>query len=134
MNTTARRTAVVVASVATAASVLSTGPAQAAPADKSRVTVRASDYEVLPGQQFMLRGRMTSLGDPVDGAVVRVQGYRDGGWRNLKGAVVGTNDEGRYRVRVVLSSGGDRDLRVVADPPGDAIRKARGYTVVRVLG
>jgi hypothetical protein len=133
MNTT-RRTAAVVASVTAAASIVSIAPAQAAAADKSRITVRASDYEVLPGQQFVLRGRMTSLGDAVNGATVRVQGYRNGGWHNLKGAVVRTSSEGRYRVRVILSSGGDRDLRVVADPAGDAIRKARGYTVVRVLG
>ncbi len=131
---TTRRTAAVVASVAAAASIVSIAPAQAVSADRSRVTVRASDYEVLPGQRFVLRGRMTSLGDAVEGATVRVQGYRNGGWQNLKGAVVSTNSDGHYRVRVVLSSGGDRDLRVVADPAGDAIRKARGYTVVRVLG
>jgi hypothetical protein len=136
MSTT-RRTAALVATLAASASVLTMAPADAAPtadAAKSRITVRASDYEVDPGAQFVLRGRMISDGDAVEGARVRVQAYRDGGWHNLRGAVVSTNDEGRYRVRVVLSSGGDRDLRVVGNPAGDTIRNARGYTVVRVLG
>jgi len=41
---------------------------------------------------------------------------------------------GRYRVRVVLQSGGDRDLRVVGNPVDAGVRLARAYTVVRVLG
>jgi hypothetical protein len=57
-----------------------------------------------------------------------------GGWENLSGAVVSTNSEGRYRVRVILFAGGDRDLRVVGNPAGDDIRNSRAYTVVRVLG
>ena len=43
-----------------------------------------------------------------------------------------TDADGRYRVRVILVQDGDRDLRVVANPPGDDIRTARAYTVVRV--
>ena len=88
-------------------------PAEAADMASSRVTLRASDHEVDPGEQFVLRGRMTSEGDAVAGSPVRVQAYRAGGWVSLRGAVVSTNDNGYYRVRVVLSSGGDRDLRVV---------------------
>lgn len=99
---------------------------------KSRITIHPSDSNPDVGEQFVLRGRMTSLGDPVAGVRVRVQTYRDGGWVQLKGAVVTTNDDGRYRVRVILGQDGDRDLRVVANPAGDDIRTARGYTVVRV--
>jgi hypothetical protein len=34
----------------------------------------------------------------------------------------------------VLSSGGDRDLRVVGTPQDEAIKTAREETVVRILG
>ena len=98
----------------------------------SRISVRASDYNPDQGEQFLLRGRMLSEGKPVAAVKVRVQTYRDGGWEQLNGAVVTTSDEGRYRVRVVLFQDGDRDLRVVANPAGQDIRSARGYTVVRV--
>lgn len=136
MTSSPRRVAAVAASLVAATAAVSLAPAAdaATAAAKSRITVHASDHEVLPGEQFVLRGKLTSLGEAVDGASVKVQAFRNGGWHNLRGAVVSTNDEGRYRVRVVLSSGGDRDLRVVGDPAGDSVRKARGYTVVRVLG
>ena len=134
-----RRTVAVAASLAAGATVVSLTPtaaaAEAAAVAKSAITVRASDHhEVDPGEQFVLRGRMSSQGSPVAGATVRVQAYRDGGWEPLSGAVVRTGSDGRYRVRVVLFSGGDRDLRVVGRPESDRIRVARGYTVVRVLG
>lgn len=102
------------------------------PSAPSRITVRASDHNPDQGEQFRLRGRMLSEGRPVSGVRVRVQTYREGGWKRLEGAVVTTDHEGRYRVRVILFQDGDRDLRVVANPPGDDIRTARGYTVVRV--
>jgi hypothetical protein len=142
MNVT-RRTVAVAASLAAGAAVVSLVPTAAAAGAaagtaagaKSAITVRASDHhEVDPGEQFVLRGRMSSQGSPVAGATVRVQAYRAGGWEPLSGAVVRTGSDGRYRVRVVLFSGGDRDLRVVGRPESDRIRVARGYTVVRVLG
>jgi hypothetical protein len=122
------------ATLATAAASVTMSPAVAATGDPapSRISVRASDYNPDQGEQFRLRGRMLSEGNPVAGVKVRVQTFRDGGWVPLKGAVVTTNDEGRYRVRVVLVQDGDRDLRVVANPAGDDIRTARAYTVVRV--
>ena len=135
MTSTLRRTAAVVATVSAGLAVAapSAQAAQAAPA-KSQITVRASDSEVRPGEQFVLRGRMTSLDSPVADATVRVQTFRAGGWHRLPGAMVSTGSDGRYRVRVVLSSGGDRDLQVVGDPAGAKVRVARATTVVRVLG
>ena len=106
----------------------------AAGARATNMTVRASDHEVRPGEQFVLRGRMTKATGPVRGATVRVLTFRNGGWERPSGAVVTTGDTGRYRVRVVLSSGGDRDLRVVGNPRGDRLRNAHAETVVRVLG
>ena len=133
-----RRTVAVAASLAAGATVVSLTPtaaaAEAAAGAKSAITVRASDHhEVDPGEQFVLRGRMSSQGSPVAGATVRVQAYRDGGWEPLSGAVVRTGSDGRYRVRVVLFSGGDRDLRVVGRPESDRIWVAPGYTVIPLL-
>lgn len=137
MNTF-RRAVAVAATLVAGASVVGLAPttaAAAAAARNSTITVRASDHhEVDPGEQFVLRGRMSSQGHAVPGATVRVQAFRDRGWHPLSGAVVRTNSDGRYRVRVVLQSGGDRDLRVVGRPKSDRIRVARAYTVVRVLG
>lgn len=123
------------ATYAAAATLLVTVPAAAADsAARSEIGVRVAggEHDVDSGEQFALRGRMTSLGEPVAGAPVRVQTYRDGAWEPVRGAVVTTDAEGRYRVRVILVQDGDRDLRVVANPPGDDIRTARAYTVVRV--
>lgn len=127
-----RATIVATTTLLTVAAVAAPAAAAAADPAASRISIRPSDYNPDQGEQFLLRGRMTSDGDPVAGVKVRVQTYRAGGWEPLPGAVVTTNDEGRYRVRVVLFQDGDRDLRVVANPAGDTIRTARGYTVVRV--
>lgn len=132
MNHHTRRAAAVIGTLATAASIGSIVPAQSAEVADSRITVRSSDYDVRSGEQFVLRGRLMSEGSPVSDATVRVKTYRDGSWVRLKGAVVSTNDEGRYRVRVVLSMKGDRKLRVVGSPQGEDIRTARKGLVVTV--
>jgi hypothetical protein len=137
MRTITRRTATVAAALATAAATIGFAPAQGAAQEadqKSNITVRSSDYEVDSGEQFILRGRMASKGRSLSGATVRVQTYRNGDWVPVTGAVVKTGSDGRYRVRVILESGGDRDLRVVGNPWQDDIRISRDYTVVRVLG
>jgi hypothetical protein len=129
----ATRSAVaVLATTAAAVSVVGVAPAQAADVAGSRVTVHASDYDVRSGEQFRLRGILKSEGEPVADATVRVKTYRNGAWVRLRGAVVTTNDEGRYRVRIVLQMKGQRQLRVVANPMGDDIRTARRDTVVTV--
>jgi hypothetical protein len=136
MSTLFRRAAAATAALASTAAVIGFAPAQAVEttAEKSRITVHASDHEVTPGEQFVLRGRMAAHGDAVAGAKVKVQTFRNGDWHGLRGAVVRTNSDGRYRVRVILQSGGDRDLRVVGKPSHSGVTLARGYTVVRVLG
>jgi hypothetical protein len=121
-----------VTTTAAAVSVVGAVPAQAADVAGSRVTVHASDYEVRAAEQFRLRGILKSEGQPVEDATVRVKTYRNGEWHRLRGAVVRTNEEGRYRVRIVLQMKGQRQLRVVAKPKGDHIRTARRDTVVTV--
>jgi hypothetical protein len=75
---------------------------------------------------------MKSEGEPVGDAVVRVRTYVDGRWVDIKGARVTTNDEGRYRVRIVLYRKGDRLLRVVANPVGDDIKTAKAQVLMQV--
>lgn len=127
-----RSTLLVATALTAAASALTVAPALADAPAPSRITVHPSTSDPDQGEHFVLRGRLRSEGEPVAGATVRVQTWRDGGWQRLKGAVVTTGDEGRYRVRVILFQDGDRDLRVVGNPAGDDIRTARATTVVRV--
>jgi hypothetical protein len=127
-----RSVVAVVATTAAAVSVVGAAPAQAADIAGSSVTVHASDYEVRSAEQFRLRGILKSEGQPVEGATVRVKTYRNGEWHRLRGAVVRTNEEGRYRIRIKLQMKGQRQIRVVANPKGDDIRTARRDTVVTV--
>jgi hypothetical protein len=130
---TMRSAAALVATTAAAVCVAGVvAPAQSADLAGSRITVNASDADVRSGEQFRLRGILKSEGAPVAGATVRVKTYRDGAWLRLRGAVVSTNDEGRYRVRVVLRMKGERALRVVAVPKEEDIRKARADIVVDI--
>jgi hypothetical protein len=121
-----------VATMAAAVSLVGAAPAQSADLAGSRITVSSSDADVRSGEQFRLRGVLKSQGEPVADATVRVKTFRNGAWERLRGAVVTTNDEGRYRVRVVLQMKGERALRVVAIPKEDDIRKARADIVVKV--
>jgi hypothetical protein len=129
---TTRRAVGTVGALAAAATLLAGVPAQAGEAAPSRVTLHRDLGPFAAGEQFVLRGRLTSQGEPVPGATVRVKTFRDGDWVRLRGATVSTNDAGRYRVRVVLFQKGDRDLRVVADPAGEGVRAARAETVVSI--
>lgn len=132
MRHTTLRAITLVGALAASMSVVSLTPAQSAEVAQSRITVRSSDYDVASGEQFRLRGRLTSEGDPVPDATVRVKTFRNGEWVRLEGAVVSTNEEGRYGVRVILQMKGKRQLRVVGNPKGDDIATARRDLVVTV--
>jgi len=127
-----RRTAVAGATAATAASLLVASPAVAEEPAPSRMTATPSKFQVDPGEQFVIRGRMLSEGDPVVGAPVRMRTWSDGRFVDINGARVTTNSEGRYRVRIVLYRKGDRLLKVVGNPAGDDIRTARGNVLMQV--
>ena len=132
MNHTTRRVVAVVGALAASVTVVAASPAQAAEPAPSTITVRSSDQVVSPGEQFRLRGFLTSEGTPVPDATVRVKTFRDGAWVPLEGAVVATHDDGHYGVRIVLQMKGERHLRVVGNPPGDTIATARRDLVVTV--
>jgi hypothetical protein len=136
MNITTRRAgaSACVAALVVAAPLTLAGTAQAAVAGDraTHISVQPTDDLVRSGQQFVLRGRMTSVSGAVQGATVRVQTLRSGAWEPLSGAVVSTDDVGHYRVRVVLSSGGTRHLRVVGNPRGDRLRSSMAHADVMV--
>jgi hypothetical protein len=131
-----------VATLAAAVSLVGAAPAQGAVVTGSSITVKASDSDVRSGEQFRLRGiyrvwletdRPERVGaDLLPDATVRVRTYRKGDWVRLRGAVVTTDDEGRYRIRVVLRMKGERALRVVATPEDPTFPKARADIVVNV--
>ena len=131
-HSTTSRTVAVAGTMAAAASFVGMAPAQSAEPATSQLTVHASDTTVRSGEQFVLSGRLTSESTPLTDATVRVKTYRNGTWVPLTGAVVSTNDEGRYRVRVVLSMKGTRQLRVVGNPRGEDIRTARKDIAITV--
>lgn len=90
--------------------LLAANPAQAH--GTSKITVRISDPTPVAGQTFVLRGRFTLGGADAAGHTVKVQTYRNGHYRQIDGARVTTDSEGRYRVRLILLTRGVRDLRV----------------------
>ncbi|HET8915834.1 MAG TPA: hypothetical protein VFM91_09025 [Propionibacteriaceae bacterium] len=88
-----------------------------AQASSTRISAVVSDSTPASGDQFVVHGRFVLAGTPAEDRPVKVQALRDGTWTQLDGARVTTNDEGRYRVRVVLSQTGKRTLRVVGVSP-----------------
>ncbi len=110
----ARRTKLGAAAFAAALPfALAAAPAQACGGcDDSDISVRVSDRTPASGQQFVARGLFILGGLPAPGHVVKVQTYRGGDWVNITGARVTTNDEGRYRVRLILFAKGERLMRV----------------------
>ncbi|MGN6132552.1 MAG: hypothetical protein ACTHOK_19650 [Nocardioidaceae bacterium] len=132
MRHAARRTAAAVGMLASAGSVMVAAPVPAATLAPSQITVHATDTTPASGQTFRLYGLVTSKGDPLSDAVVRVKTLRDDAWVRLPGAVVQTNTAGQYRVRVILQMKGTRLLRVVADPAGTTVANSRADLTVTV--
>ena len=104
---------VAAAAVFAAAATALTPAAQAAPMSESMISVAASDSTPASGQQFRIHGRLVMAGMPAADHIVRVQARHNSSWVPLSGARMNTNDEGRYRMRLVLSQKGERLLRVV---------------------
>jgi hypothetical protein len=75
-----------------------------------------------------------SRSDPEGGlpATIRVKTFRDDHWVQLKGAVMDTNRDNQYRIRIILKMEGERMLRVVGDPQDPGIATARRTITVTV--
>lgn len=116
------RLAVGVAVTAAALSTTVLAPAaEATNPQLPRVSIKASDYRVSSGEQFVVRGKLR-LGYgpdeiPAPPSTVQLQTKHDGDWENLTGARVTSNEDGRYRVRVVLGMAGKRKLRAHTKTP-----------------
>lgn len=107
------------------------GPAQACGGcDDGSITVHVSDSTPASGEQFIARGRLIMGGLPAEDHVVKVQTYRDGTWVAVTGARVLTNEEGRYRVRLILSMKGERLLRVFGIGQNGLPNEIERFTVV----
>lgn len=128
---TARRAVATVGAIAAAATMVAAAPAQSATTTPSRVSVSTTDSTPASGQTFRLYGSVRSEGHQVP-ATIRVQTYRNGHWVQLSGAVMQTNRDNTYRIRVVLQMKGKRQLRVVADPTPAGISNARTTISVTV--
>jgi hypothetical protein len=76
------------------------------------LTARVSDETPASGQQFVVRGKLIEMGMTGKDHAIRVQTYLGGSWQPI--AHVRTDQDGKYRVRVILSTPGKRILRVVA--------------------
>jgi hypothetical protein len=93
------------------------------------LTAHVSDPTPASGQQFIVRGKLIEMGMTGKNHVIRVQTKLGGSWEPI--AHVRTNDDGKYRIRVILSAPGKRILRVVA-PAGKHEDRQRTRFVVNV--
>jgi hypothetical protein len=81
------------------------------------LTANVSDSKPASGEQFIVRGKLIEMGMTGKDHAIRVQTYLGGSWQPI--AHVRTDQDGKYRVRVILSSPGKRVLRVVAPAGSD---------------
>lgn len=123
MNT-ARRAVATAATLAVAATLVAAAPAQSTTTTPSKVSVSTTDSTPASSQTFRLSGAVRSEGVKVP-ATIRVKTYSNGHWVQLKGAVMQTNRDNTYRMRIILQMKGERLLRVVADPTPAGISNAR---------
>ena len=131
MNTTARRAAALIGTIAAATTMTATAPAGAATLTATRITVHATDTTPASGQLFRLQGAVWS-GDETVPATVRVKTFRNGAWVQLPGAVMKTNRDNRYNLGIRLQMKGQRLLRVIGDPVDPDISTARQTITVTV--
>jgi hypothetical protein len=95
----------------------------------SAITAKPSDSTPAAGKEFTVSGTFTVNGKPAAGHVVRVQSKTGGTWQGITGARVTTNSIGAYKVRLILSVTGKRQLRVVGVGTGSQPNAYRQFTV-----
>src|SRR5262245_45466164 len=89
------------------------GPASAGQCGDEMITANVSDKTPASGQQFIVRGKFVIGAEGAADHVVKIQSKLSGTWEPIKGARMTTDSEGKYRLRLVLSAKGERQLRVV---------------------
>jgi hypothetical protein len=93
------------------------------------LTANVSDKTPASGQQFIVTGKLIEMGMTGKDHPIRVQTLLGGSWQPV--AHVRTDQDGKYRVRVILTTTGKRILRVVA-PAGAQEDKQHTRFVVNV--
>jgi hypothetical protein len=122
--------------VAAVAPVIALAPAALAGGDGGcgggfdLLTANVSDKTPASGEQFIVRGKLIEMGMTGKDHAIRVQTYLGGSWQPV--AHVRTNEDGKYRVRVILSTPGKRILRVVAVAQGSGENNQHTRFVVNV--
>lgn len=81
------------------------------------LTAKVSDSTPASGQEFILHGKLFEMGMPGKDHKIRIQSRSAGSWHAV--AHVRTNEDGKYRSRLILSTTGRRVLRVIAVGQGD---------------
>jgi hypothetical protein len=87
--------------------------AHATAAPQASITIQASDKTPASDQAFTVSGAFTENNKAASNHVVEIQTLRGSTWQALAGAQERTNAQGRYQLKVVLDSKGQRTLRVV---------------------
>jgi hypothetical protein len=91
------------------------------------LTVHVSDSTPASGEQFIVRGHLVEMGMSGKDHAIRVQSRSGGSWHPV--AHVRTDIDGKYRVRLILSTTGKRVLRVVAIGQGHENNQATRFVV-----
>jgi hypothetical protein len=127
----ARLATAVIGTLAATALVGAASPVQSETLAPSHVTATPSTTTPASGETFHVNGAVWSGGVRVP-ATIHVKTWQHDQWVQLKGAVMHTNRDNMYRIRVILQMKGERQLRVVGDPDSAAIRVARTTFTVTV--
>jgi hypothetical protein len=126
------RTSLVGGVVAAVAPIIALAPAALAGGEGcgagfDELTVKVSDSTPASGQEFIAHGMLVEMGMTGKDHAIRVQSRSGGSWHPV--AHVRTNEDGKYRVRLILSTTGRRVLRVVAVGQGDEQNQATRFVV-----
>lgn len=122
--------ALVAAIPLSAVAAFAAGSAEAA-APHASITAMVSDPTPASGKAFTVSGTFTENNKAAAGQVVKIQTLRNGTWQPITGARERTTGAGGYKLKVILSSKGARQLRVVGVGTGHE-RNARQPFAVTV--
>lgn len=111
-----------------AAVVPAVAQATVAPAT-SKITANVSDSTPASGKAFTVSGKFTVGGDAAGNHVVKVQRQVNGSWSPVTGARMNTAANGTYKLRLILSTTGKRELRVVGVGQGNETNAAQKFSV-----
>jgi hypothetical protein len=128
----ARLATAVVGTVAATTALTGIAPAATVAPTASHVTATPSTTTPASGETFRVRGAVGTDDDARVPATIRVKTWRNGQWVQLRGAVMHTNRDDGYNIRVILQMKGERQLRVVGDPDSATIATARTTFTVTV--